>query len=209
MATSVNEVFEIDENGLTERQTLSAFSGLAVLGILVAVLAASTLIASSEGAATQDFANSPPRTFRGDPALVPNTTFYLLDSDAQVEQIRERLELAADQVTHTPLLYEPHIVTLVASTREEEALAYARIVEHVRSSKAEPQSIEVVDLRSQRPEIAALALPVTHSLRPIAPHGPEPARCSPSPAELTRQSSGTRHDQALADRLKTDGLRTD
>jgi putative heme iron utilization protein len=63
-----------------------------------------------------------------------------------------RLELAANQATHTPLLYEPHIVILVASTSEEEALAHARIVEDVRSSKAEPQSVEVVDLRSQRPE---------------------------------------------------------
>jgi hypothetical protein len=152
MATSVNEMFEIDENGLSGRQTLSAFSGLAMLGILVAVLAASTLIASSEGAATQDFANSAPRTFRTNPALVPNTTFYLLHSDARVEELREVLELAADQVAHAPLLYEPHIVTLVAGTPEEEALAYARIVEHVRSSRAEPRSIEVVDLRTQRLE---------------------------------------------------------
>jgi hypothetical protein len=144
-------MFEIDENGLSGRQTLSAFSGLAVLGILVALLAASTLIASSEGARTQDLHDSPSRAFQGSSARVPNTTFYLLDSDAQVEELREVLELAADQVTHTPLLYEPHIVTLVASTAEEESLAYARIVEHVRSSKAE-QSIEVVDLRTQRPE---------------------------------------------------------
>jgi hypothetical protein len=142
---------EIDERPFAARETLSAFSGLAVLGILVAVLAASTFIASSEGARTRDLPDSPPRAFQGLPALVPNTTFYLLDSDAQVEELREVLELAANQVTHTPLLYEPHIVTLVASTAEEEALAYARIVEHVRSSKAE-QSIEVVDLRTQRPE---------------------------------------------------------
>jgi hypothetical protein len=145
-------LFQVDDKGLSERKTLSAFSGLVVLGILLAMLAASTLIASGEGAATHDAPTFPPRTFRGDQALGPSTTFYLLNSDAQAEELREVLELAADQGAHTPLPYYPHVVTLVAGTPDEEAVAYARIVEHLRFGKGKPESIEVVDLRMQETE---------------------------------------------------------
>jgi hypothetical protein len=45
----------------------------------------------------------------------------------------------------------PRVVTLLARTPDEEALAYVRIVEQIRSSQGEPQSVDVVDLREQKP----------------------------------------------------------
>jgi hypothetical protein len=147
MATSVKEMFEIDENGLSQRQTLSAFSGLAVLCTLLAILFASTCTASGEGAQSPDGFAAESRSLLSRPAAAPSVTFYLLYSEAQVEEIRELVELAGDHIHQIPL-----VITLVARTAEEEALSYARIVEHLRSGKGKPESIEVVDLRMQETE---------------------------------------------------------
>jgi hypothetical protein len=144
----MDATLEANEREVSVREAMSAFSGLAVLSILVAVLAASTFIASSEGAGTRGGSMFPPHDFGGTEAL-PSTTFYLFDSEAQLEERREMVELAAEQVGQIPLQTYPRAVTLLAGTPEEEALAYARIVEHVRSSRGEAQSIDIIDLRAQ------------------------------------------------------------
>jgi hypothetical protein len=146
----MDATLDVNEREVSVREAMSAFSGLAVLCVLVAVLAASTFIASGEGAGSQGGLKSPPNHFGGsDP--IPSTTFYLFESEAQVEEVRSVLELAADQVGRIPLQTYPHVVTLVASTEDEEAQAYARIVERVRSSRAQQLNIDVVDLREPRP----------------------------------------------------------
>jgi hypothetical protein len=90
--------------------------------------------------------------FPGCRAPVESLTFYLLDSDARVEEIRENVEFAAAQHAEIPPLYYPHAVILLAGTPDEEAQAYARIVERVRASKLQQLNIDVVDLRAQKPE---------------------------------------------------------
>jgi hypothetical protein len=147
----MDATLEVNERQVSERALLSAFSGLAALCVLVAVLAASTFIASGEGAGTPNVSASPSRDFGGTEAI-PSTTFYLLESDAQFEEIREIVELAAARHAETPLHHYLRVVTLLAGTPHEEAVAYARIVDQVRSSKAEPQSVDVVDLRAQKPK---------------------------------------------------------
>jgi nucleotide-binding universal stress UspA family protein len=129
---------------------LSAFSGLAVLCVLVAVLFALTLIGSGESAHTRQLYHTA-GTSKNSAAPVPSITFYLFDSDAQAEEIREIVEFAAAQLADVALQYS-RVVTLLAGTPEEEALVNARIVEHLRSSKAEPLSIDVVDLGGQKPK---------------------------------------------------------
>jgi hypothetical protein len=149
---AVNQTLDSSEANTSARATLSVLSGLAVLCILAALLFGSTFIAAGEGGQTSRLNNTPPPAFQRDPAPVPSLTFYLFDSEAQVEEKRKLLELAADQVAHTPLLHYPHVVTLVASTAEEESLAYAKIVKQVRFREGEPLSIEFVDLRTQEPK---------------------------------------------------------
>jgi hypothetical protein len=143
----VDATLEANERQGSVREAMSAFSGLAVLCVLVAVLAASTFIASSEGAGTPGGSKSLPHDFGGSEAI-PSMTFYLFDSEARLEEIREMVELAADQVGQIPLQTYPGVVTLLAGTPEEEAHAYARIVDEVRSRNHGPVSVEVLDLRA-------------------------------------------------------------
>jgi hypothetical protein len=128
----VNRALEADEKH-GGRGTLSAFSGLAMLCILVAALFGLTFIGSGEGALTPQLYNTA-GTSQGGAAPVPSITFYLFDSDAQAEEIREIVEFGAAQHSPIPLQYYPR-VTLLAGTRDEEAVAYARIVERLRSSE--------------------------------------------------------------------------
>jgi hypothetical protein len=152
MGTDVNQALEADTRERSTREMLSAFSGLAVLCILVAVLFAATFIGSCEGAQTAPLYDPALSTSRGNAAAVSSVTFYLLDSEARFEETREFIDLAADQVGQIPLQTYPRVVTLLARTPDEEALAYARIVEQIRSSEAEPQSVAVVDLRERKPK---------------------------------------------------------
>jgi hypothetical protein len=147
----MDTTLEASERKVSAREAMSAFSGLALLCVLVAALAASTFIASGEGAATPDVSKYPPQPVPGDHAPVPSITFYLFDSEARLEESRELVELAEDQVGQIPLQTYPHAVTLLARTPDEEALAHVRIVEQVRSSKGKPVRIEVLDLRAQTP----------------------------------------------------------
>jgi hypothetical protein len=144
-------IAKADEREPSESGTLSAFSGLAVLCILAAVVFASTFIVSGESAQTQPPFSPPPRAFQGHQAQVPGITFYLLDSEAQLDEIKEIVELAAKEVGQGPLQTYQRVITLLAQTPDEEALAYARIVDDVRSSRGEPLSIEIVDLRAHNP----------------------------------------------------------
>jgi hypothetical protein len=146
----MDTTLEASEGEVSVRGAMSAFSGLALLCVLVAALAASTFIASGEGAGTPDVSASPSRDFGGNEAI-PSISFYLLETEAQFEGTTEIVELAATQVGATPLQNYP-VVTLVAGTPDDEAVAYARIIEHVRSSNAEPRSINIVDLRGQKPK---------------------------------------------------------
>jgi hypothetical protein len=145
----MDATLEVNERQVSERAPLSAFSGLLALFILVAVLLASTYIRLGEDAQAPSLTKIPPGASQGDPAPVPGVTFYLLDSDAQGDEIRKVLDLASDQVAHTPLQAYPRVVTLFAHTPGEEALANAGIVAEVLSSKGEPRRIEVIDLRAQ------------------------------------------------------------
>jgi hypothetical protein len=149
MGTDVNQALEADTRERSTREMLSALSGLAVLCILVAVLFAATFIGSCEGAQTAPLYDPAPSTSERGAAPVPSITFYLLDSDAKAEEIREIVEFAAAQHSAIPLQYYPLVVTLVAGTPDDEAVAYARIVKQVRSSQG---SVGVVDLREQNPK---------------------------------------------------------
>jgi hypothetical protein len=146
----MDATLKANEREVSAREAMSAFSGLAVLCVLVAVLAASTFIASGEGAGSPGGSESLPSHF-GSSEAVPSMTFYLFDSEARLDEIRELVELAADQVGQIPLQTYPQVVMLLAGTPEEESLAYSRVVEHARFSKGKPLSIEVIDLRAQKP----------------------------------------------------------
>jgi hypothetical protein len=98
----MDATLEANEREVSVREAMSAISGLAVLCVLVAVLAASTFVASSEGTGAPGGSKSPPHDFRGSEAI-PSTTVYLLDSEAGLEDSRELVELAADQVGQIPL----------------------------------------------------------------------------------------------------------
>jgi hypothetical protein len=143
----MDATLEANERNVSVREAMSVLSGLAVLSVLVAVLAASTFITSSEGAGTPSASKSPPHDSGGSEAI-PSTTFYLFDSEARLEEIRGLVELAEDQVGQIPLQTYPRAVSLLARTPDQEALAYARIVDEVRSSNHGPVSIEVLDLRA-------------------------------------------------------------
>jgi hypothetical protein len=145
----MNGTLEVSGTQARTRELLSAFSGLAVLALLVTGLFASAFIASSRGVHTPDLNNAPLGTLRGDPTPTPRISFYLVDSQAQFEEVRELAELVADVVEGLPIQSPPRVVTLFAHTAEEEALANARIVAELLSSKGEPRSIEVIDLRAQ------------------------------------------------------------
>jgi hypothetical protein len=145
------KMFEVDAKRPSAGETLSAFSGLAILCILAAVLSALTLIGSGEGAQTPQLYNTAGASQSG-AAPVPSIKFYLFDSDVQAEEVREIVEFAAAQHSAIPLQHYPRVVTLVAGSPDDEAVAYARIVKQVRSSQGEPQSVDVVDLREQKPQ---------------------------------------------------------
>jgi hypothetical protein len=147
----VNQMIEADQTDRRARGTLSALSGLAVLCILAAVLFASTFIGSGKPGETPHLDSYPPGAFHGNPEPDRGIILYLLDSDAQREEIRHGVVPAAAEVAQIPLPSYPNVVTLLARTADEEALAYARILEEVRSRKGEPLSIEVIDLRAQKP----------------------------------------------------------
>jgi hypothetical protein len=140
----------VNKRQVSERAPLSTFAGLAVLCILVAGLIASTYIQAGEGAQAPSLQNTPPGAFQSDSAPAVSVTFYLFDSEAQLEEMRDWVELGADLVGQIPLQAYPHAVLLVAHKPDQEALAYARIVECVRSSTSQPERIEVVDLREQK-----------------------------------------------------------
>jgi hypothetical protein len=148
----VNQALEAGERDRPAGETLSAFSGLALLCVLVAALAASTFIGSGEGAGTPDVSNWSPRAFGGNEAPIPSTTFYLLESDARFEEIREIVELAAAQHAEIPLHHYLRVVTLLAGTPHEEAIAYARIVDQVRSSEGRPKALMSSTCASRSPD---------------------------------------------------------
>jgi hypothetical protein len=150
--THVDQLLEIDTSEVLPRRMLSAFSGLAVLCVLTAVLIGSTFIASGEGAQTRQDYGSLPDTFQGDPAPAESMAFCLVDSESNIEQIRQSAGFVAAEAAQTPWLPYPSVMTLLARTPEEEALAYATIVEAVRASQRQPLHIEIIDLRGLKPE---------------------------------------------------------
>jgi hypothetical protein len=110
----MTQALEAGETDRPTREGLSALSGLAALGALVALLFVSTFIVPMEGTQAPHQPNSARPVFQADRAPVESLTFYLLDSDARVEEIRENVEFAAAQHAEIPPLYYPHAVILLA-----------------------------------------------------------------------------------------------
>jgi hypothetical protein len=146
----LNQTLEAGDTDLPARQMLSAFSGLALLCVLLVVVFASTFIASGGGA--QATPNSAPRVLQGDSSPVESVKFYLLDSEAQLEEIKQLVELGADHLSEMHMQPYPRFVTLLARTQEEDTLADARIAEEVRSREGHSLSVAVLDLRTAKPE---------------------------------------------------------
>ena len=147
----MDATLEVNDRQVSERALLSAFSGLAVLCVLVAVLAASTFITSGDSAATLDVSASPSHDFGGTGAI-PSTTFYLLEIEAQFEEIKGGLGTCGRSNRGHTASDLPARRTSRRWYPDEEAVANARILDQVRSSEGAPLSIEVIDLRAQRPE---------------------------------------------------------
>jgi hypothetical protein len=148
----MNQALGAGEADRPAREGLSAFSGLAVLCILVVIMATTTFISSGGSAQTLHQYASPAPTFRPDIPRVETFTFYLVESEAPPDETRELVEFAAAQEQATQLQSYLKSEILIAGTPDEEAIAYARIVERMRSSRSQQQNIDVVDLRAQKPE---------------------------------------------------------